>query len=84
MKKSQMIKEIQRYELVLRRDMFIADEALGEADPMSVRRLRIWCSHTTLMDNLRIDMIQPRLKDIDELRQLINKLTFSETFLGKR
>jgi hypothetical protein len=84
MKKREMIKEIQRYELVLRRDMFIADETLGEADMISVSRLRIWVSHTTLMDNLRVDMIQPRLKDTNELQQLINKLTFSETFLGKR
>jgi hypothetical protein len=84
MKKREMIKEIQKHELQLRYDMFVAEDALGPTDSMTVNRTRIWGAHIDLMNQLQVTRAIPAVTDICEIQQSVNKLTFSETFLRKR
>ena len=84
MKKREMIKEIQKHELQLRYDMVVAEDALGPTDSMTVNRTRIWGAHIDLMNQLQVTRAIPAVTDICEIQQSVNKLTFSETFLGKR
>ena len=84
MKKREMIKEIQKHELQLRYDMFVAEEVLGATDPMTVKRTRIWGAHIDLMNQLQVTRAIPAITDLCEIQHAVNKLTFSETFLRKR
>ena len=84
MKKREMIKEIQKHELQLRYDMFVAEDVLGPTDSVTVKRTRIWGAHIDLMNQLQVTRAIPAVTDICEIQQSVNKLTFSETFLGKR
>ena len=84
MKKREMIKKIQCHELQLRYDMFVAEDVLGATDSMTVNRTRIWGAHIDLMNQLQVTRAIPAVTDICEIQQSVNKLTFSETFLGKR
>ena len=84
MKKREMIKEIQKHELQLRYDMFVAEDVLGPTDPVTVKRTRIWGAHIDLMNQLQVTRAIPAITDLCEIQQVVNKLTFSKTFLGKR
>lgn len=84
MKKNQMIKEIQKHELTLRYDMFVAEDVLGATDSVTVKRTRIWGAHIDLMNQLGVGRSIPAITDLCEIQHAVNKLTFSETFLGKR
>jgi hypothetical protein len=84
MKKREMIKEIQKHELTLRYDMFVAEDVLGATDSVTVKRTRIWGAHIDLMNQLGVGRSIPAVTDLCEIQQEVNKLTFSETFLGKR
>ena len=84
MKKKEMIKEIQKHELQLRYDMFVAEDVLGPTDPVTVKRTRIWGAHIDLMNQVGVGRAIPAITDLIEIQQQVNKLTFSETFLGKR
>lgn len=79
-----MIKEIQKHELTLRYDMFVAEEVLGATDSVTVKRTRIWGAHIDLMNQLGVVRSIPAVTDLCEIQHAVNKLTFSETFLGKR
>lgn len=84
MKKREMIKEIQKHELTLRYDMFVAEDVLGATDSVTAKRTRIWGAHIDLMNQLGVVRSIPAVTDLCEIQHAVNKLTFSETFLGKR
>jgi len=77
MKKSQMIKEIQKHELTLRYEMINAEEVLGESDSVTVKRMRVWGAHIDLMNQLGVTRAGAGTKDLQMIQQVIHSLTLN-------